>query len=156
MPRKTYTPVHCDLAGVQPFQNAEEVWFWFVQANQAKLDGARISATASKIKRPCEPIDILRIMDRLHRDQRLTIEHFKVLRFYGLRQEAPDPWRPREAKAALLWREALRSLEDRFVQKKIVVRPDVPRDEKNLISIDIATERLARRWNVNHDYQGAY
>ena len=94
-----------------PFYSAEETWFWFVQANQARLDGARYTAGAGGVRRPCEPVDILRILDRLYRTRRLMIDHLRVLRYYGQRQMPPERWRRSEAKAATLWAEAMRALE---------------------------------------------
>jgi hypothetical protein len=34
------------------FISAEEVWFWFIQANQARNDGARIQANQGNVLRP--------------------------------------------------------------------------------------------------------
>jgi hypothetical protein len=96
------------------------VWFWFIEANQARLDGARYTAAKGNIRRPCEPVDILRILDRLYRTRRLMMDHLRVLRFYGVRQMPPEAWRASEARAATLWREAMRILEPVFVAKAIM------------------------------------
>lgn len=45
-----------------PFTDVEEAWFWFIQAQQAKNEGARIAAGQSVTPRPCEPSDILLIL----------------------------------------------------------------------------------------------
>lgn len=103
-----------------PFSNAEEAWFWFIQANQAKQDGARQSASQGDVIRPCESVDILNILERLHRHRRLDMNHFRVLRHYGVRMMAPDIRRPHEAAAARLWREAMGILNDVLVDKGIV------------------------------------
>ena len=104
----------------QPFDTAEDAWFWFITAYQAKHDGARISAGLSLTPRPCEPVDILKAVDRLYRNRRLIWDHMLVLRHYGQRQMPPDRFRPKEAKAAGLWREALNRLEDVLIRKNIV------------------------------------
>jgi len=80
-----------------PFESAQEAWFWFINAQQARNDGARFVAGCSKIPRPCEPLDILKIVDRLHRTRRLQRDHLLVLRHYGRRQMAPDPRRAQSA-----------------------------------------------------------
>jgi len=49
---------------MRPFDSAEAAWFWFVQAQVARLEGARISAGAGTFQRPCEPVDIYRELDR--------------------------------------------------------------------------------------------
>ena len=106
------------------FDSAEEAWFWFMQANNARQDGARIVANLGLYKRPCEPSDILKILERLRRHRRLDMHHFRVMRHYGERMMAPDPTRPREAMAARLWAEAMDILGDVLIAKDIV-RPNL-------------------------------
>lgn len=106
-----------------PFDSAEEAWFWFIAAQQAREDGARFIAGAGLYPRPCEPSDILKILDRLYRNRRLIKDHFLVLRHYGRRMMAPDPRRAKEVRAYTLWREALERLEDILIKKGIVQRP---------------------------------
>lgn len=104
------------------FNSAEEVWFWFIQATQAKDAGARVRANEGLYKRPCEPNDIMKILERLHRHRRLTMHHFRILRHYGLRMVPPDMTRAREVLASCLWDEAMGILTDVFVAKGIVRR----------------------------------
>ena len=108
-----------DIEGV-PFNSAEEAWFWFVSAQMARADGARIAAGVSLITRPCEPVDIFKAMERLYRSRRLLMDHILVLRHYGRRLMSPDPRRAKEIRAHKLWCEALERLEDVFVSKGIV------------------------------------
>lgn len=107
-----------------PFQSAAEAWFWFILAQQARNDGARIVAGSCLQTRPCEPIDILNILGRLHRNRVLQRDHLLVLRHYGRRQFAPDPYRAKEIRAAKLWSEAMDHLEAIFVRKGIVEGPN--------------------------------
>lgn len=113
-------------AEVQPFESAEQAWFWFIDAYQAKHEGARIKAGLSLVPRPCEPLDILKIVDRLYRNRRLIWDHLLVLRHYGQRKMPPDDTRAKEIKAATLWTEALEKLEDVLIAKQIVERPFDP------------------------------
>lgn len=106
-----------------PFDTVEEAWFWFVAAQQARVDGARITAGQALVERPCEPLDILRILDSLYRQRTLTMDHLMVLRFYGRRNMAPDPRRVKEARASALWRQAMDRLESVF-ESKGILRPD--------------------------------
>ncbi|HEY8962870.1 MAG TPA: hypothetical protein VIN59_00250 [Alphaproteobacteria bacterium] len=106
-----------------PFHTAEETWFWFMQANQARMDGARFKSAEGSVARPCEPVDILRILDRLYRTRRLMMDHLRVMRFYGLRQMPPEKWRRSEMRAATLWAEAMRALEPVLIAKKIMREP---------------------------------
>lgn len=109
-----------DASLLTPFSTAEEAWFWFILAQTAKVEGAKLCSGASLMKRPCEPTDILTCLDRLYRNRRITMDHMLVLRHYGKRQMAPDPRRVKEARAFTLWKEALERLEPVLVRKGIV------------------------------------
>ena len=106
-----------------PFKSAEEAWFWFIQAQTARNEGAKITAGAGLYQRPCEPVDIIKTLERLYRARTITMDHVMVLRHYGQRLLSPDPRRPKEIRAYAIWREALLKLEDALVVKRIVVRP---------------------------------
>ncbi|MBP7334926.1 hypothetical protein [Niveispirillum sp.] len=95
------------LAGTTPFDSVEEAWFWFISAQEAKQAGARVKAGQGLIARPCEPSDILGVVDRLHRQRRLLRDHLLVLAHYGRRQMAPEADRRREMRDHGLWVEAL-------------------------------------------------
>lgn len=108
-----------------PFVDAEEAWFWFLQAQAARYDGARFTSGQALYPRPCEPIDVFKVVDRLYRNRMITMEHLRVLKHYGQRLMAPDANRTREARAHSLWVEALDKIEDVLVNKGIVQRiPD--------------------------------
>jgi hypothetical protein len=103
-----------------PFDSTEEAWFWFVQAQEARSSGARIVAGRGTVPRPCEPVDLLRVVDRLYRQRKLVRDHLHVLVHYGKRLMAPDPDRRLEVRAATLWREALAFLDPVLREKGIV------------------------------------
>lgn len=103
-----------------PFASVEEAWFWFVQANAARQAGARIVKGIGCQQRPCEPVDILTVLERLYRSRRLMMDHIRVLHFYGVRMVAPDPYRTKEIRAHKIWSEALERLEDVLMAKGIV------------------------------------
>ncbi len=111
-----------------PFDSTEEAWFWFIIAQQAKNDGARFVAGSGAIPRPCEPIDILRILDRLYRTRRLLRDHLLVLRHYGRRQLAPDSRRIKEVRSDMLWREAMARLSVVFERKGIIQKKKLPHE----------------------------
>ncbi len=108
------------LSNAVLFDNAEEAWFWFVLAQQAKLDGARFTAGLSLTPRPCEPSDIFKVLNNLYRNRLLLWDHMLVLRHYGRRQMAPDARRPKEVRAHTLWHEAMNRLEPILVRKNIM------------------------------------
>ncbi len=103
-----------------PFESAEEAWFWFIAAQEAKESGARFVAGSGLFPRPCEPIDILKTVDQLYRKRRLLRDHVLVLRHYGRRHMSPDPRRIKEARAHVIWEEALERIEEVLISKKIV------------------------------------
>jgi len=114
-----------------PFETAVEAWFWFILAQQARNDGARYTAGMSLAPRPCEPADILKILDRLYRQRRLLRDHLLVLRHYGRRQLEPDPRRPKEVLAHRLWKEAFDCIEPVLVRKGIVRRKKLTTSHPN-------------------------
>jgi len=123
-PRAQYSPKTAPVAMAQPFDSAEEAWFWFIQAQQARIDGAQATLGMGMMPRPCEPVDIMKIVDRLYRQRCLLRDHLLVLRHYGRRLMPPDSRRVKEMKAFNLWREAMEHLETALVRKGIVVTTD--------------------------------
>lgn len=118
-----YIPKQQPTAGIVPFESAEQAWFWFINAQQARHEGARFTAGKGAVLRPCEPVDILGILDRLYRQRRLLRDHLMVLRYYGRRGMPPDSRRVREMRAHKIWSEALARLENALVSKGIVSPP---------------------------------
>ena len=110
------------LTDTTPFESAEEAWFWFLAAQTAKNDGAKFVSGAGLHKRPCEPVDIFKVIDRLYRNRRLQRDHILVLRHYGLRHMAPDQYRAKEKRAYYLWKQALERIEGVLIAKGIVER----------------------------------
>src|SRR5690606_28996380 len=93
-----------------PFTSAEEAWFWFIAAMSARNDGARFTKGEGLYPRPCEPIDFMKVLDRLYRNRRLTRRHFMIMRFYGRRFMAPDRRRIKEVRAWHIWHDAMERL----------------------------------------------
>lgn len=111
-----------------PFQSAEEAWFWFIAAQEARNDGARFVAGQGLCSRPCEPIDILKVVDRLYRQRRLIRDHLLVLRHYGRRYMPPDDRRTKEMRAYKLWYEALERIGAVLEKKGIVEANRTPHE----------------------------
>ena len=119
-PREPYTPKPVSSVETTAFSSAEEAWLWFIQAQAARNDGARFSEGMGLVARPCEPIDILKVVDRLYRQRRLVMDHLLVLRHYGRRLMPPDARRVKEVKAHSLWVEALERMTPILERKGIV------------------------------------
>ena len=107
----------------EAFRSVEEAWFWTMAALTARRDGARIVSGAGLVQRPCEPDDVVKCLDRLYRQRRIDLQHARILRIWGERQQAPDPRAPREGGDARLWREAMARLDWPLRVKGIVTGP---------------------------------
>ncbi|MFP4098019.1 MAG: hypothetical protein ACLFP8_06380 [Alphaproteobacteria bacterium] len=103
-----------------PFETVEEAWFWFIAAQQARNDGARYVSGAGAINRPCEPVDILKVVDTLYRKRRIMRDHLLVLRHYGRRFMPPDQRRIKERRAHYLWHEAFERMRPILEKKGII------------------------------------
>jgi hypothetical protein len=88
-----------------------------------EVRGQKIVAGLGLGCRPCEPVDVLAVVERLYRGRRLLMDHILVLRFYGRRQMSPDPQRAKEMRAHSLWQEAMERIEDVLIAKGIVKKP---------------------------------
>ena len=104
----------------EPFRSVEEAWFWTMSALIARQDGARYSAGLGKARRPCEPDDVVKCLDRLYRARRVNLQHARVLRTWGKRGTPPNPAYPAELADYGVWREALERMEWPLRAKGIV------------------------------------
>lgn len=120
MARSHRQPRPVDPVDADPFPSVEDAWFWCVQCRQAQVQGARLAAGMSDRPKPCEPLDILAVVDRLYRRRRLLAEHMRVLAAYGRQLLRPDPDSIRERRDAALWDEALAALHPPLRDKGIV------------------------------------
>ena len=111
------------LDKVQPFQSADEAWFWTMSALVARRDGARIVSGRGLVSRPCEPDDVVKCLDRLYRQRRIDLAHARIMRIWGERGVAPDPTVLRERGDHRLWREAMDRMEWPLRLKGIVAGP---------------------------------
>ena len=123
------TPTRHHRSPAQPFRDVEEAWFWTMSALNARNSGMR--SGGGGIKRPCEPDDIIKCLDRLYRHRRIDLGHARVLRRWGDRRTAPDLTNPREHTAAVLWQEAMERLDYPLRQKGIVSERDRPGSRDN-------------------------
>jgi hypothetical protein len=96
---------------VEPFASAEDVWMWTMAALIARREGARYTANKGAISRPCDPDDVVKCLDGLYRQRRITLAHARVLRIWGERQMAPSGAAALERPDYRLWVEALERLE---------------------------------------------
>jgi hypothetical protein len=95
---------------IQPFGDAEHAWLWTMSALVARREGARYSANKGAIARPCDPDDVVRCLDTLYRQGRLSLVHARVLRIWGERQMPPSHAVSAERQDCRIWAEALERL----------------------------------------------
>ena len=125
-PRPTAVAVPPGRGRLEPFHTADEAWFWTMAALLARRDGARIVSGAGLVTRPCEPDDVVKCLDRLYRQRRIDLQHARILRIWGERQQAPDPRALREKGDSRLWREAMGRLDWPLRVKGIIAGPPLP------------------------------
>lgn len=106
---------------VQPFASAEEAWLWTMAALSARREGARYAANKGRVRRPCEPDDVVKCLDGLYRQRRIDLAHARILRIWGERQMAPSRSIVAESYDHEMWLEALGRLEWPLRVKGIVV-----------------------------------
>ena len=124
---RTTSTTLSSLDKVQPFQSADEAWFWTMSALVARRDGARIVSGRGLVSRPCEPDDVVKCLDRLYRQRRIDLAHARIMRIWGERGTAPDPTVLRERGDYRLWSEAMERLDWPLRMKGIVAGPE-PRE----------------------------
>ena len=91
----------------RPFGSAAEAWIWCMGKLVAQREGAR----RQHDDRPCEPDDIVKVLDHLYRQRKITLEHARILRIWGERGKEPSPTVPQERGDYRLWSEAMGLLE---------------------------------------------
>ena len=107
-------------AGTVAFVDAAEAWFWTLGALAARRDGTGGGGGSARVRRPCDPDDVIRALDLLHRRGGIDLGHARVLRRWGERRCAPLASRATERDDALLWNEALDRLGGLLRAKGIV------------------------------------
>lgn len=99
----------------EPFKDAESAWFWCVQTSEAIHSGARLERGCSTVSRPCEAVDIQKVVLRLANQKILSDAHVKALVTYGPRHTRPNHKIP-----AALWQQAMQRLTPVLQQKGII------------------------------------
>ncbi|MBO4683018.1 MAG: hypothetical protein J5611_00350 [Alphaproteobacteria bacterium] len=93
----------------EKFQNAEQIWFWFIYSKSVHNDFARQNRYGST-RRICELVDVETLVTKLHLCGKLSIEHLTVMKTYGDKRRAPHQYIWRENHDAAVWDSAMRIL----------------------------------------------
>jgi hypothetical protein len=118
--RRRYAQKSPDSRFSEPFDTAEEAWFWFVRCQRVRAEGARLQGASGGIARPCDPDDIYRAALDLFRRGRLKASHLRTLAQHGLAERPPDPRCAMEFHAYQLWEEAIDRLTTSLKIKGII------------------------------------
>lgn len=91
----------------EPFENVEEVWFWFCGCLLARGDGLRSCNDYEGRPRQCEIADIYRIVKRMKFLHQITNRHLRTMTKWG--NWGCPPYYDRRAKRSeiSLWEEGM-------------------------------------------------
>lgn len=95
----------------EPFDNAEEVWFWFCNSLAARGDGFRSRSDYWGYQRVCEISDIQRIIKNMKMYGQITNRHLRVMSRWGELNTAPYYDRRAKSSEIRLWEEGIRNFE---------------------------------------------
>ena len=93
----------------EKFQNAEQLWFWFLYSKSVQNDFNRNHVTTTR--RPCELIDVETLITKLYLCGKLTEEQLNVMKKFGDRRRAPHQYIWSENRAADQWRRAMETID---------------------------------------------
>ena len=88
------------------FQNAEQMWFWFLYSKSLQNTVTRAKNTSSN-KKICELVDVETLITKLYLCGKLTDEQIMVMKEYGDKHRAPHQYIWRENHDAAVWRNAM-------------------------------------------------
>ncbi|MBO7509424.1 MAG: hypothetical protein J6T57_04085 [Alphaproteobacteria bacterium] len=95
----------------EKFQNAEQIWFWFMYSKSVRGDMARQNNNTNS-RRICELVDVETMVTKLYLSGKLNAEHLSVMKEYGDRRRAPHQYVWRENHAAAVWNEAMKIIDN--------------------------------------------
>ncbi len=92
------------------FQNAEQLWFWFLYSKSVRNGFMRTGANPTR--RVCELLDVETLITKLYLSGQLTAEQLNVMKEFGDRRRAPHQYIWTENRAADMWRRAMQTIGD--------------------------------------------
>lgn len=105
----------------EPFENAEEVWFWFCASQLARGDGLRSRSNYCGKIRACETSDIQRIIKRMKLDHCISNRHLRVMFRWGCEMQPPYYQKNVKRSEIRLWEEAMSSFSVYLINKRILL-----------------------------------
>ena len=94
----------------EKFQNAEQIWFWFVYSKSVRAELGRQNGRPTS-RRICELVDVETLITKLYLCGKLSAEQLEVMKEYGDRRRTPHQYVWRENHAAAVWNNAMKVIE---------------------------------------------
>ncbi|MCR4917609.1 MAG: hypothetical protein K5912_01540 [Alphaproteobacteria bacterium] len=98
------------------FQNAEQMWFWFLYSKSVR-NNSGFHKNHQPSKRVCELVDVETLVTKLYLAGKLNLEHLGIMKEFGDKRRAPHQYIWRENRAAAIWNEAMKILNDAATEK---------------------------------------
>lgn len=99
----------------EKFQNAEQLWFWFLYSRQIQHGFMRGYSSSGRYT--CELLDVETLITRLYLAGRLTDPQLAVMKEFGDKRRSPHQHIWSENSKVDLWRSAMRTIETAAVKK---------------------------------------
>ncbi|HIU65543.1 MAG TPA: hypothetical protein IAC63_02795 [Candidatus Enterousia avicola] len=93
------------ICNPEKFQNAEQLWFWFLYSKS--IQNGFIRRRTASSKKICELLDVETLITKLYLSGQISDEQLKVMKQFGDKRRAPHQYIWEENKAADLWRKAM-------------------------------------------------
>ena len=97
-----------NISNIEKFQNAEQLWFWFVYSKSVQKNF--IYQKTHTTKRPCELLDVETLITKLYLSGQLSDEQLETMKLFGDKRRAPHQYIWTENKATSLWKSAMTTL----------------------------------------------
>ena len=95
----------------EKFQNAEQLWFWFLYSKSVRNDiGLHQKKTSTR--RICELVDVETLITKLYLCGKLNDAHLAIMKEFGDRHRAPHQYIWCENHAAAIWNSAMSVIEN--------------------------------------------
>ena len=105
----------------EPFDNAEQVWFWFCGCMMVRGDGLRSRSDYKGKIRNCEVSDIQRIIKKMKFLHQITNRHLRVMVKWGQLECSPYYHYRAKRSEIRLWDEGMHAFEEWLIAKGIVI-----------------------------------
>lgn len=98
------------------FQDADQMWFWFLTCRKkdvlsaASVSRMRIGISVARNPYPCEAIDVETLITRLYLSGKLSPKQLEVMKEFGDMRRAPHQHDWAENTKAAIWFEAMRTI----------------------------------------------